>query len=97
MRQDDGQYGPPGGNYVTLGRHEFDMLCHKLNGLENSIADLRREIRRNAHDQNGHQDSDGAASSESARRHTHTDVHGLHTKNESVSAVSNANDYTLTL
>ncbi|UJO22323.1 uncharacterized protein CLAFUR5_09190 [Fulvia fulva] len=77
MRQDDGQFGGPGGNYVTLGRHEFDMLCHKLNGLENSIADLRREIRRNAHDQNGHQDSDGA------RRQTYTDLHGLHTKNES--------------
>lgn len=68
---------------VTLGRAEFDMLCRKLNGLENSIADLKREIRRNAHDSNGNNDSDGSA--DAPRQHFHTDVHGLHTKNESVS------------
>lgn len=72
--------------YVTLARTEFDLLCRKLNGLENSIADLRREIRRNnSHENNGNQESDG--SSEGHRVQTHTDLHGLHTKNESVSAV----------
>ncbi|KJX99399.1 fungal specific transcription factor domain protein [Zymoseptoria brevis] len=68
--------------YVMLARSEFDLLCRKLNGLENSIADLRREIRRNSHENNnGAHESDG--SSEGARMQTHTDLHGLHTKNES--------------
>lgn len=71
--------------YVTLGRSEFDMLCRKLSGLENSIADLRREIRRNTNDSNGTHDSDGRDSSDGPHQQTHTDLHGLHTKNESVS------------
>ncbi|KAK4498474.1 hypothetical protein PRZ48_011132 [Zasmidium cellare] len=75
----DGQMPPTAGS-VTLGRAEFDMLCRKLNGLENSIADLKREIRRNAHESNGNGDSDGSADQ---RHQSHTDVHGLHTKNES--------------
>lgn len=73
----------PGAASITLGRAEFDMLCRKLNGLEDSIADLKREIRRNANESSGNQDSDGSA--DGARQQTHTDVHGLHTKNESVS------------
>lgn len=82
---EDGHLQPSaaGAGSVTLGRAEFDMLCRKLNGLENSIADLKREIRRNAHESNGTQDSDGSADGQ--RHHqSHTDVHGLHTKNESV-------------
>ncbi|KAH9807345.1 GAL4-like Zn(II)2Cys6 (or C6 zinc) binuclear cluster DNA-binding domain [Teratosphaeria destructans] len=47
---------------ITLGRAEFDMLCNKLNGLENSIAELRRELGRSSsydqssysHQPNGH-------------------------------------------
>lgn len=86
----DEQHGlgmPHDPNYVTLERNAFDLLCHKLNGLENSIADLRREIRRNAHeDNNGVHESD--VSSEAPRMQTHADVHGLHTTNESVSSVN---------
>lgn len=78
-------HGFPGPGYVTLGRGEFDLLCRKLNGLENSIADLRREMRRNTHDQNGMHDSDGGTSSDGQHPQTHTEAHGLHTKNESVS------------
>lgn len=84
---EDGQpTSAPGAATVTLGRAEFDMLCRKLNGLENSIADLKREIRRNANDSNGHHDSDGSA--DGTRQQSHTDVHGLHTKNESVRTTS---------
>lgn len=76
---------PQNQNFVTLDRNAFDMLCHKLNGLENSIADLRREIRQNSYeDHNGTHESDG--SSEAPRNQTHADLHGLHTTNESVSS-----------
>lgn len=76
---------PSGAGSVTLGRAEFDMLCRKLNGLENSIADLRREIRRNAaHESNGNGAADSDGSADGQRHQSHTDVHGLHTKNESV-------------
>lgn len=85
---DDESHGmsmPHDPGYVMLERNAFDLLCHKLNGLENSIADLRREIRRNNHEDNhGMQESDG--SSESHRLQTHADVHGLHTMNQSVSS-----------
>lgn len=86
---DDSQYATsaPGSGFVTLGRSEFDLLCRKLNGLENSISELKREIRRNQ-DQNGNHDSDGGTSSDGPRTQTHYDVHGLHTKNESVSVGS---------
>lgn len=84
---DDESHGLPisqDQGYVTLERNAFDLLCHKLNGLENSIADLRREIRQNSYeDHNGIQESDG--SSEGPRVRTHADLHGLHTTNESVS------------
>lgn len=85
---DDESHGipaPQDPGYVMLERNAFDLLCHKLNGLENSIADLRREIRRNSYeDNNGIQESEGG--SEDPRARTHADVHGLHTQNESVSA-----------
>lgn len=83
-----------GPSFVTLGRSEFDMLCSKLNGLENSIADLRREISRNSIDHGGHQHTGTAPGGPSMngttpqhRPPTHTDVHGIHTKNDAVSRV----------
>lgn len=36
---------------VTLSQAQFDMLCNKLHGLENSIAELRNEIARNSNRQ----------------------------------------------
>ncbi|EMC95612.1 hypothetical protein BAUCODRAFT_71670 [Baudoinia panamericana UAMH 10762] len=76
---------------VTLGRAEFEMLCSKLNGLESSLAELKREINRNAHDRvaedprpdstasTGASNLNGEASSQQP---THTDVHGIHTRND---------------
>ncbi|KAK5114500.1 hypothetical protein LTR62_002435 [Meristemomyces frigidus] len=82
-----------GGGFVTLARGEFDMLCSKLNGLEHSIAELRDEISRNAVDpqitgEGGHVVRDEAPPKFNGRDHgqerplTHTDVHGIHTRNE---------------
>jgi len=33
---------------VTLSQAQFDMLCNKLHGLEESISELRNEISRNS-------------------------------------------------
>lgn len=78
---------------VTLMRSDFDTLCQKLSRLEESIADLRREVRST-------QQSNALFSCDAGRgptrerspvddidprRQSHTDRHGLHTKNESVS------------
>jgi hypothetical protein len=43
---------------VTLSQAQFDMLCNKLHGLEDSIAELRNEISRNSQGQgiNGNHD-----------------------------------------
>jgi hypothetical protein len=91
LKLEEGAAGP---SMVTLGRAEFDMLCSKLNGLENSIADLRRELSRNSQ-QNGHVGFDATADAHYihpasvqdhqepiARPPTHTDVHGIHTRND---------------
>ena len=76
---------------ITLGRGEFDFLCRKLNMLENSIADLRREMRLHGNDgiqfHNG--DATVGANIDPAvhgrpRKPTHTDVHGVHIKNDAV-------------
>ncbi|KAK4574297.1 hypothetical protein LTR86_002058 [Recurvomyces mirabilis] len=83
--------GVNGNSFVTLGRGEFEMLCSKLNGLEDSIAELRHEISRNSavdpnitrHESHA---AAGAAKPNGHRRKenapTHTDVHGIHTRNE---------------
>lgn len=42
---------PAGPGNVTLSQAQFDMLCNKLHGLENSIAELRNEIARNSNGQ----------------------------------------------
>lgn len=87
---------------VMLGRSEFEVLCRKLEGLENTIADLRREIRshqlpRKSSETPSHGRMDRAASRDPAyqsqhwhqdsgnpqMKRSHTDRHGLHTKNES--------------
>ena len=83
--------GTNGNSFVTLGRGEFEMLCSKLNGLENSIAELRHEISRNSavdpsitrhesHATSGVTRMNGHHRKENAP--THTDVHGIHTRNE---------------
>lgn len=84
--EDGNHYAPPpyGAGSIVLGRNEFDLLCRKLNGLENSIAEMKRELRRNKLDHNGQSDSDATTSNDGNRAQTHTDLHGLHTKNESV-------------
>jgi len=55
------QAGPGATNgSVVLGRGEFDMLCRKLSGLENSIAELRREIALNSQSRTLNQNHDPA-------------------------------------
>ncbi|KAI5364119.1 Putative zn(2)-C6 fungal-type DNA-binding domain, flavin prenyltransferase UbiX [Septoria linicola] len=75
--------GPSGPGYVAVGTSQLDMMFRQLHSLENSIAELRREVRRNAGDHTGMHESDGTESSNGQRAQTHTDLHGLHTKNES--------------
>jgi len=36
---------------VTLSQAQFDLLCNKLHGLEDSITELRNEISRNSQGQ----------------------------------------------
>jgi hypothetical protein len=38
---------PAAAGSVTLSQAQFDMLCNKLHGLEDSISELRNEISRN--------------------------------------------------
>ncbi|KAK5722087.1 hypothetical protein LTR17_014435 [Elasticomyces elasticus] len=77
-----------GPGFVTLGRPEFDLLCSKLNGLENSIAELRRELSKTSADRHVRHESSASAGAVHIngdgphRRPTHTDVHGIHTKND---------------
>ncbi|KAK5117204.1 hypothetical protein LTR85_008972 [Meristemomyces frigidus] len=92
LKIEEGTAGP---SFVTLGRGEFELLCSKLNGLENSIADLRRELSRNSTERTIHHNerevSSGTpilggappiGSEGRPRRPTHTDVHGIHTRND---------------
>lgn len=86
-----GSEGVPDPRFVTMGRGEFDFLCRKLNTLENSIADLKRELKRNANHHSPFHDLDTLAGSNidpavggRPRRPTHTDVHGVHIKNDAV-------------
>ena len=86
-----GEDGSSNGGFVTLGRAEFEFLCGKLNTLENSIADLRYDLRRNAHERvSGRQNSVTSGAIDPAMgggrdSHNHTEVHGLHLKNDGVS------------
>jgi hypothetical protein len=78
---------------VTLMRSDFDTLCQKLSRLEESIADLQREVR--STQQSNAVTSPGTGGRPTRerspdddvdpRRQSHTDRHGLHTKNESAS------------
>lgn len=76
---------------ISIGRGEFDFLCRKLQTLENSIADLKRDLKRNAHDRSPFHDVDVAtgaidpAMGGRRRAPTHTDVHGVHMRNDIVS------------
>ena len=73
-------------------RDRFEMLCHKLNGLENSIAEMRRELELSRHppERSVRTASDASAGATQIAyngvptSHSHTDVHGIHTKNDAV-------------
>lgn len=81
------------GGFVTLGRGEFDFLCRKLSALEESITGLRRELglRGSHHDEPTASRNASTVSAEidpavngHQRRPTHTDIHGVHVKNDVV-------------
>lgn len=88
----EGDAGAASSGMIMLGRNEFEMLCHKLNGLENSIAEMRRELSsRNAIERGGF--ASGSGDDPAARlpqtngrpaSRSHTDVHGIHTRNDAV-------------
>lgn len=79
-----------GGGIVTLGNREFDFLCKKLSVLESSIADLKREMKRNSNGRSPlyHGDAMSGAIDPAVDGRltgpTHTDVHGVHIKNDAV-------------
>ena len=77
-----------GSGFVTLGNREFDFLCRKLSVLESSIADLKREMKRNGRSPLYHGDTMAGAIDPAVdgRFHgpTHTDVHGVHIRNDAV-------------
>jgi hypothetical protein len=63
-RSEDG-YTAPGvvpaaAGSVTLSQAQFDMLCNKLHGLEDSISELRNEISRNSQGRNASDNHDPA-------------------------------------
>ena len=77
--------------FVTLGNREFDFLCRKLSVLESSIADLKRELKRNTNGRSPSYHGDTMAGSNidpavdgMMERHAHTDAHGVHIKNAAV-------------
>ena len=80
------------GGFVTLGNREFDFLCRKLSLLENSIADLKREMRRTTNGRTPpyHGDAMSGAIDPAVDGRlgapTHMDVHGVHIKNDAVCA-----------
>lgn len=83
--------GASNGNLITIGRNEFDFLCQKLNNLENSITDLRLEMKRNMHAQSPYHDveTSGMSNIDPAvdgrpQASKHVDVHGVHMKNVAV-------------
>lgn len=90
-KSDEAVMGGPG--FVTIGRSELDKLFNKLNGLEESIAEMREEMsfRRGDHHERHELDNNGGAGPAEhfvdgrVRRPTHTDVHGVHMKNDAVS------------
>lgn len=80
---------PSAAPFVTLARPEFEFLCRKLTTLESSIADLKREMKRNASDRTPFHDAEIPASGaiDPAVQHvghkpSHTDVHGVHVRND---------------
>lgn len=86
---------PSGGGFVTLARGEFDFLCRKLNSLENSIADMRHEMRRTGASRSIFADTDAThetnidpamEAAPAADEIRHADAHGVHMKNVAVSA-----------
>ncbi|KAK0978103.1 hypothetical protein LTS01_012839 [Friedmanniomyces endolithicus] len=80
--------GPADAGLVTLGRPEFDLLCSKLDRMESSIAELRRELNSNSASRAVRHASSASVGAISLngdvpqRRPTHTDVHGIHTRND---------------
>ena len=80
---------------MTMGRHEVDMLFNKLNGLEESMAQMKEELSARRSDRTLHHDLEANGNvpvpgndptvDGRVRRPTHTDVHGVHMKNDAVS------------
>lgn len=80
-----------------LGRDEFEMLCQKLNGLEDSMAEMRRELSNvRGLCANGDVPATAAAAVGGAPQtdygglpasRSHTDVHGIHTRNDAVRSI----------
>lgn len=89
-----------GGGFVTLARSEFDFLCGKLNSLENSITDLKREMSRttpprrsilaNTDTTDGANIDPNMGLAPTADEVRHADVHGVHMKNGAVSTAFEA-------
>ena len=78
--------GGPG--FVTIGRSELDKLFNKLDGLEESMAQMREEMGYRRGDRHVRHELDtngGATGADGVRRPTHADVHGVHMKNDAVS------------
>lgn len=74
-----------GSGNVTLSRGEFDVLCRKMNSVENSIAELRHEIRRSRASNYEGEASLGANDTpetvENGQGHRES-VHGVHIRND---------------
>jgi len=79
---------------VTLSHGDFDRLCAKLQSVENTLEDLRREIKHNANT-NSHgntsvtrtpqisgRSSPNALAGSNRGDYRHTTLHGIHTRND---------------
>nr|POE48058.1 hypothetical protein CFP56_01386 [Quercus suber] len=84
------------GGHVVLGRGEFEMLCAKLDRLEHSVNELKRSSQNYAGEGLRLPGPDQIAPYRGERYHDlayptsplmHTDVHGIHTRNDQDSTV----------
>ena len=62
---------------VTISQAQFDMLCNKLHGLEESITELRNEISRNSKGQMANNNHDPALCSVREDQKNNTDLNIL--------------------
>lgn len=80
-----------GGGTITLSQSDFQHLCHKLENVENTLEDLRRDIGNNAssgtanHDPqvSGRSSPNGVSKLDAPNSFLrHASVHGVHTHND---------------